>query len=899
MEKKDSGFLRREYVKYFLWYTLLFIVTSCGVFYMFILKRKSFCWTTDAVSQYVPKLIHFMKHTRGVIAGLLSGNPVFPLYDFALGMGDGVQIHTEPVYWLSLLFPESHGDAAYTFLTIVRFYLAGLSMSAFLLYFKKGKWESLIASMLYIYSMFGLYGGMRHGHFIVPMITLPLMLLGIEEIYRHKRWYICTLTVALSLWCGYYFTYMNTIAMGIYFLIRFFLGEREKSVRVFFRRVGTIVWTYLLGVMIGNLTLFNTFADFLTSSRTTSNIAPTRNIWFYGSKWGIRFFRSFISTAVYPGEWMMLGFIPLMYLLVVLMFLRKGRKQLKTAFLCCLLFGMVPLFGIIFSGFGDLTNRWSYMFSFVMALIAADMLKEVMDLKRSEKILLGVSMTPYLLLMIGDLSKGGKTAKASQVSGIVLMASYLVVLLLNTYRAKMKQKSCAKTAGRTLLLLTAVGSLWIAGLCRFSPLGANMIKEFAQQGKVLDMATDMPLKAAAEIEDESFYRSMTTKNSSDYQGASMILGHKGVVQYASALNKNLVDFYREMGVTTWSLVRLRGFDKREYLNALAAVKYYLMEKEEVFDLPYGYTLKQEIKMDEKTYEIFEREHALPLGYTYDQVISAEELEQYDTEQRQEVMLQAAALDDTEDTKKAGLAKKKPISITGKKIPVSNMECTDVEVRKDRLKVLKKNGIMTLTFEGMEGCETYLVFRNMKLNRTGNVWMKIQSGDTAFRYCYHGDKSTYTTSQKDYIFNLGYHDEGKTQCTVSFDVPSTMKFDEMFIYCQPVAKADEYIEARSEEVLEQVVMEDNSISGTISLEKEKLLALSIPYQAGWSAYVDGVKTEIEKVNLAYMGIFLTPGEHTVELHYTMPGLKLSLILSAAGILIFITALMIRRKRTHAS
>ena len=91
------------------------------------------------------------------------------------------------------------------------------------------------------------------------------------------------------------------------------------------------------------------------------------------------------------------------------------------------------------------------------------------------------------------------------------------------------------------------------------------------------------------------------------------------------------------------------------------------------------------------------------------------------------------------------------------------------------------------------------------------------------------------------------------------------------------------------------MSSEKITGSISVDKSKLLALSIPYQKGWTAYVDGKEVSIQKVNLMYSGLFLEPGDHDIKLVFKRPGIKASLCLSAAGVIIFIIALIIRRRR----
>ena len=64
-----------------------------------------------------------------------------------------------------------------------------------------------------------------------------------------------------------------------------------------------------------------------------------------------------------------------------------------------------------------------------------------------------------------------------------------------------------------------------------------------------------------------------------------------------------------------------------------------------------------------------------------------------------------------------------------------------------------------------------------------------------------------------------------------------------------------------------------------------MLLTIPYDPGWIAEIDGKDTEIVRlIDGAFMGlIFPSDGEHTVELKYECPGLKIGLIVSLLGII----------------
>ena len=60
---------------------------------------------------------------------------------------------------------------------------------------------------------------------------------------------------------------------------------------------------------------------------------------------------------------------------------------------------------------------------------------------------------------------------------------------------------------------------------------------------------------------------------------------------------------------------------------------------------------------------------------------------------------------------------------------------------------------------------------------------------------------------------------------------------------------------------------------------------MPYEKGWTAYVDGKEVEIEKVNVGFMAVLVGEGEHTVRFEYTAPGLKAGIITTASASVIF--------------
>lgn len=94
---------------------------------------------------------------------------------------------------------------------------------------------------------------------------------------------------------------------------------------------------------------------------------------------------------------------------------------------------------------------------------------------------------------------------------------------------------------------------------------------------------------------------------------------------------------------------------------------------------------------------------------------------------------------------------------------------------------------------------------------------------------------------------------------------------------------------------------NSFTAKINLERENLVFFSIPYESGWTAYVNGERTEIEKVNIGFMAVLCPEGENEITFRYITPGLATGVkitILAAAVLLIYLLFALIYKKRRMA-
>ena len=91
----------------------------------------------------------------------------------------------------------------------------------------------------------------RHPFFLNPMIYLPLLLMGVEKIYRKEKPYLFILMVTVAAISNFYFFYMLTVAAVVYALIRF----PEYKEAGFFRTLGRFSGWYLLGIGLSAVNL--------------------------------------------------------------------------------------------------------------------------------------------------------------------------------------------------------------------------------------------------------------------------------------------------------------------------------------------------------------------------------------------------------------------------------------------------------------------------------------------------------------------------------------------------------------------------------------------------------------------------------------------------------------------
>lgn len=156
---------------------------------------------------------------------------------------------------------------------------------------------------------------------------------------------------------------------------------------------------------------------------------------------------------------------------------------------------------------------------------------------------------------------------------------------------------------------------------------------------------------------------------------------------------------------------------------------------------------------------------------------------------------------------------------------------------------------------------------------------------------------------DLYLNLDYINLGKTYCSImtyeDYD-DSQSNLVTSAVICHP----EDYEEiaaliGNEEFQCYSAYAEGNHVSAGLKAKQNGFAVLSVPYDSGWHATVNGETVKTFSVNGGMTGLAVVPGENDIQMWFTPKGLKEGKLASAAGalllIVLLISSLVWKRKR----
>lgn len=94
-------------------------------------------------------------------------------------------------------------------------------------------------------------------------------------------------------------------------------------------------------------------------------------------------------------------------------------------------------------------------------------------------------------------------------------------------------------------------------------------------------------------------------------------------------------------------------------------------------------------------------------------------------------------------------------------------------------------------------------------------------------------------------------------------------------------------ARASSTVDNFTYTNTGFTAISNSDEDRMIFFSVPYDSGWTAYVDGVETEILQTNIGFMSIYVPAKQNSsIQFVYRTPGLNIGIVLTATAILIFV-------------
>lgn len=883
-------------------YTLVFITAGAVIWHPFYEENRSLIWGYDGLYQTYTTMVYYSRYWREFFQNLFSGKWSLPMVDASVGLGFDIFTSLnhygfgDPLEILAVFFSEENMEVCYNILALLRYYLAGLSFGGYCFYMKQDRrkitssWycAALAGAFAYCFCGFALYTGVRHPYFMNSMIYFPVLCIGAEQILRKQKGWVLSVMAGIAACSNFYFLYMLTILTFLYALIRFVSLYGETWKKEFWGRLGAGMGWYLLGIGMGSLFLLPNILAFLHNAR--GEIASGfSNTWYaYPPEFYKELCRGYFFPEYTASYWCVLGYSPLFFLGFLHVFQKKREDRwLGWWYLILTLILWIPLGGYIMNGLSYVSHRWLYGYSFCAALLTARGIEKIHEISPKK-----MGLYAFVLGMACILYRA-EEHKATETTVVGIMS--LCLLLVSTSAGKTRGRRvwiplCQAGMLGCVIYGSVMSSKWL-----YTEKGMHYTDEFQIAGTAWEsMTRPTEAKMKSEMDKNEFYRAEGGAISEANYG--MLNGMNGTNPFFSIVSKDVYEYMKSLENADSKFPNwYNGMGDRSAMMSLASVRYFAAEADHSAQIPFGY----EKKMETEDGILYETSYAMPLGYTYQEILSKEEWDDLSALQKQQAMMQAAVLDETNDREKKLLTKKERLLFEEQEIAYTVTESDNIVWNRENgtLQVGEGGGNLLLEWEGIEEAEIYLRICNFDTDGSGKelIYFFAGSKEKEGKKIYvTSDLSVWDGEFKNYLVAVGNGIERCENAKISIPFSGTFHLDDLKLYALPTKTFARQAQELKEEKL-NAVLEKNEIKGEITVSSDRFLCISMPYSKGWSAKVDGKKVPVRKCNGMYMGVFLKEGHHVIEMRYRTSGMMAGAMITTASLMIFLWSVFDPHKR----
>jgi uncharacterized membrane protein YfhO len=787
------------------------------------------------------------------------------LYTFKSGLG--LNLYAFASYYLgSFLMPftllfslENMPDALY-WMTIIKFALMGLTSywSFMRMYPKLTTAPVLIASLSYaLMSFFTSQSAIIM--WLDVFILLPLILCGLHQLMDQRKLALYYVTLSLLFIQNYYFGFMIAIFLTLYFFGHYSLHREQFWLK--FRNFAVV------SVLSGITSLVMLLPMFLDLKSNGESLSEITSLSFSNTWWLDLVAKNFVGAY----DTTMLDSIPMIYvgmfiLMTSLLFFVNTRidKKAKIVFASIIIFMSMSFYlkplDFAWQGMHEpnmFWHRYSFLFSTLLILLSLENLSNLQGITTRSIVTVTTGLavlfiTTYFTAHYDFLSS------YSLFASLIFLAYYCFCLIFSR-------------KGMTKLL-------YLATILVFLEVGINSMTMFMGAAKEWNYASYdryngwIKKNKQSGISDilateDSFVRTETTDPETSNDG--MKYSYNALSQFSSVRNRKSSSTLNELGFKSLGTNLSLGYKGNTILmDAIFGIKYNIN-----YDQPHKYNFKSSHDAVETN------TNALPVGFIVKGGYHDLHFAQKSTN-----------LLDNQTKFMNELSKQQ----------LKYFESFSGELTSHSGKLTSEDGLLTITKGNAKQLKANFVIQTKAHTQAYlQIPMFDYAGNISPEVIIKTPRHNYKVLLKDHgsLFNLGYYEDSEI-INISISVPRFKKISFsnptfVAVNVESYKKAIAAIQANPTSATQQ---KNGLLLTTNSSDTGNHLFITLPYDKGWSATIDGKPTAIKQAQTGFMKIDIPKGTHRIEMSFVPRGLVIGFISSIVGVISFILYATYSYKKT---
>ena len=819
---------------------------------------------------------------------ITSGESLIYSWNSGLGssfIGNFFNYLSSPLSIIVLFFGHENTFEAIATMIAIKSILSSMAMAYYL---KKSQNSNspIIISFGIMYAFSGYFIAYYWNvMWIDAMYLLPFIILGIEQIINSGKCKSYIIALTLSIFSNYYIGFMLCIFSCVYFLYYYYCSldnfdkrhkilkykedKRNRIQNSFFLNSGIrfalssfAAALILCGMLIPVAYVLSSSSA--TSGESINKISSYFNIFdFFANhlaslKPTIRSSGEDVLPNVYCG---------LLTIILIPVFFLSKRISLKekVASITLIIFMFfsfnVNIFNLIWHGLhfpNDLPYRQSFMYSFILIIMAHKAFQHIHDLNKKNLIIIGAIVISFIIAVQIIGSK-------NVTLGTVVLSIIFVVLLtivLSLYTSKKNQ-----TYALTILLVCSALPETI--VCSTGHYVVNQSKETFTKDYIGFKTIQQDMY---DYNPDLFYREELSY--SNVRMAPSWYDYNGISVFSSMAYEHVASFQKALGLCGNKINSFTYNPNTPIYNSMFSIKY-------IYDVHNSIRANSYYNhvTDNTTFKVYENKFNLSLAYPVFSYLT----EWNASECSNPVEAQESYFYATTGIKDIFI---KDFNYDTKIDNLRNIGLYDKALGKFTLTKIHENYDAKFSVE-------------ITASKNDNIYIYLHSR--------HLDEvsidSTVISAKKSfldgYILDIGKYNVGDK---ITIDMPlqddiTTANVDFIVFTIDEEKFVQGYEKLKSGQ-MEITEFSETKIVGTFEADDNEILYTSIPYDKGWKITIDGEevsKDNIISISDALIGVKVNSGKHTITFEYSIPYMNISCIISFVFTFILILAYVMYRKK----